>query len=91
MQCKLLSPIYSEFFWLFLLSGIGGYKGSFKKLQPISEFCSMCEDEIYYDFIIKYENLKTELNYLVDRLSIKREDSNFLDQIDDYGINKVWH
>ena len=59
------------------------------KLRPASDMCSICESEILYDFIIKYENLDVELNYLVDRLSMENTDSAFFDKIENNGNTDV--
>ena len=38
---------------------------------PIMESCSVCAEDMRYDFIIKYEDLAREERYLVRRLGIE--------------------
>ena len=38
---------------------------------PIMESCSVCAENMRYDFIIKYENLAMEERYLVRRLGVE--------------------
>ena len=39
--------------------------------NPIMESCSVCAEDMRYDFIIKYEDLAREERYLVRRLGIE--------------------
>ena len=38
---------------------------------PIMESCSVCAEDMRYDFIIKYEDLTREESYLVRRLGLE--------------------
>ena len=38
---------------------------------PISESCSVCSEDIKYDFVIKYEDMAAEERYLVRRLGLE--------------------
>ena len=39
---------------------------------PIMESCSVCAEDMRYDFIIKYEDLAREESYLVRRLGLEK-------------------
>ena len=38
--------------------------------MPISESCSVCSEDVKYDFVIKFEELEREESYLVRRLGL---------------------
>ena len=39
---------------------------------PIYESCSVCSEDIKFDFILKFEDLEAEESYLVRRLGLER-------------------